>query len=255
MIAQLQDRCAEAVQLALGAAEGPSIRPLRLVGNDATMGAATLTLAFGAKQMFTWLRTIDASGVAAISSAAVSCVALFVSIWTAVVAAKHNRIATRPQLRIDYRHGLEGPLLVVLSNRGLGPAIIDRFTVLLDSKPIQDTAAAGLKHALETLGVIGPFYAFTPSPMDVVSAGEELPLLELPIAGDPAQRHTIARGLSRISFVVDFHSIYGERDQLERNGNGMPLAQTAGTNSHLSVAGSLRPSLGGVSVDGSRMEP
>jgi hypothetical protein len=187
--------------------------------------------------MFTWTRNLDANSITAIASAAISCVALFVSLWTAAVSARHNRIATRPQLRIDYRHGFDGPLVVVLSNRGLGPAVIDRFAVMVDSEPIQDTEAGGLRHALETVGVSDAFYAYTPSPTDVISPGEELLLLELPISGDLERRREIARCFARIAFVIESHSTYRERDHLERNGNGMPLVQRAGNNrSRSSVA-------------------
>lgn len=58
----------------------------------------------------------------------ISAVALFVAGWSGLIVRKHNQISIKPYCAIIERYH-EHNIAVVISNRGLGPLVIDHIDV------------------------------------------------------------------------------------------------------------------------------
>jgi hypothetical protein len=107
-----------------------------------------------------------------------------------------------------------------LSNRGVGPATIDRFVTFVDSTSLPDASVMRLGEALHAIGLPQGFYIYIPTSGDVLAAGEEVALLELPPVEVAAHYRAVAGVLSRLSFEVHCRSLYGEHSSVRRTGTG-----------------------------------
>jgi hypothetical protein len=85
----------------------------------------------------------------------VSICALFLTINQSLATRKHNRLTVRPHLTsfVDHRPDPERQgittIKVTLSNNGLGPAIIQKFELLLDGVPIEHSEPGDLFPTVE----------------------------------------------------------------------------------------------------------
>ena len=156
--------------------------------------------------------------VIAISAGVIALASLFVSIWSARVTRKHNRLSVAPHLRVDYFDRLKEGVEVVLKNNGLGTAIIRRFAVRLDGIPVPTSNSSSVGEALMSTGVVDKVYAFVPTVDDALSAGEQILLFSfLP---ENHQSKKIQPSLARITFNIDYESMYGDSFRLNRNATG-----------------------------------
>lgn len=158
--------------------------------------------------------------VIAISAAIIALASLFVSIWSAVATRKHNRLSVTPHLRVDYSHKPGEPVRVILSNNGIGTAIIKNFAIYLDGTLLTAKAAGGLTEALSKTGITGYFFAYTLSSDDAVSSGEHMDLLSFSIKNNLEEMAKVQASLSRISFRIDYGSMYGDKFCLQRTALG-----------------------------------
>ena len=67
--------------------------------------------------------------ITSICAIVIALAALFVSVWSGVQTRKHNRLSVRPNLRVNYYDHSERPLSILISNDGLGPALIYDFSI------------------------------------------------------------------------------------------------------------------------------
>src|SRR5688572_25280527 len=98
--------------------------------------------------------TLSEATVTAMSAVFIALLALTVTIWQAALTRRHNRLSVRPHLRIDWLvsdEGTDEKVSVVLSNNGLGPAIIKRFQWKIDGKPLARSKEVPY-HIVEQLG-------------------------------------------------------------------------------------------------------
>ena len=164
---------------------------------------------------------MSADTVIAISAAVIALASLFVSIWSAAVTRKHNRLSVTPHLKVDCFHSPNEPIKITLINNGLGTAIIKRFTVCLDGVPVSGVEAAGLSEALPRIGLVGGFYAYTPATDDALSAGEQMVILSFAVPDhDPKEMGALRASLARIAFRIHYESMYGDTFVLNRNALG-----------------------------------
>ena len=158
--------------------------------------------------------------VIAIAAAVIGLSALGVSIWSGVETRRHNRLSATPHLRIDFDLVPSGKVAVTISNNGFGLALIDDFAVFLDGEILECDIAAGLKTALEKLGIVGQFYAYTPVGGDSLAAGEHKELLSFALGGDRTRDDVVHERLGRIVFEVGYRSLYNEEQRLRRSAIG-----------------------------------
>lgn len=142
--------------------------------------------------------------------------ALGLTVYQASIARRHNRLSVRPHLaRFTYRDITpgRGVLAVRLLNKGIGPAFIKSFQILLDGVPITDpdealsTVLAGRKYNLHVT-TLGDDYA--------MSAGEEkdLLILVLPLKGGETLEQ-VEEQIDRFDLVVKYNSAYKELGTLD----------------------------------------
>jgi len=59
----------------------------------------------------------------------IAMVALFVSLWQGVEERRHNRLSVKPILTFDH-YSEDQNRHIIVSNNGLGPAIVQQFTII-----------------------------------------------------------------------------------------------------------------------------
>ena len=141
-------------------------------------------------------------------------VALAVAIWQGIETRKHNRLSVKPHLYFStYSVSGESAGLRV-TNGGLGPAIIKRFSLGVDNEWIGDTTQGGWKEASRLLGAEKiasvldmSFY----SPDQIVESGESQYILETP--KDKRTTDTdqyLNEYVKRLSVKIAYESAYKE---------------------------------------------
>jgi hypothetical protein len=87
-----------------------------------------------------------------ISSVVIALCALGISVWQGIQTRKHNKLSFRPHLTTWTHSNIEkGFYAIELINNGLGPAIIESFTVKIDGKQISGEGAEPIEKALKIL--------------------------------------------------------------------------------------------------------
>jgi hypothetical protein len=82
----------------------------------------------------------------------VAVLALAVSLWSAYEDRRHKRLSVRPQLLISFNYNqTKSEANWILTNSGLGPAIVERFEVYVDDKPQESWEALA-----NAIGFAGP---------------------------------------------------------------------------------------------------
>lgn len=133
----------------------------------------------------------------------ISAVALFVAGWSGLIVRKHNQISIKPYCAIIERYH-EHNIAVVISNRGLGPLVIDHIDVtnghehknnLIELLPKVDQLWKGF--SMEICGrAIMPDH-------EVRLCAIEPETYEI--------RTQILQAISNITISVDYHDSYGKK--------------------------------------------
>ena len=141
-------------------------------------------------------------------------VALAVAIWQGIETRKHNRLSVKPHLYFSTYSVSGGPAGLRVTNGGLGPAIIKRFSLAVDNKWIDDTRRGGWLEASRLLGAEKiasvldmSFY----SPGQIVESGESQYILHTP--KDKRTTDTdqyLNEFVKRLSVKIDYESAYKE---------------------------------------------
>jgi hypothetical protein len=152
-----------------------------------------------------------ASVAGSLLTVTVAAIAVGVSVWSGFWTRRHDQLASRPFLRITHitenKQGVD--VGVVLQNVGLGPAVIDRVTVMHRRTRQFAVGPAGLSEIIEPirdrLELINLHVHWLES--GAVRVEDQFKLLFLP-SGDP--RELWMRGLvSAINIRIEYSSIYG----------------------------------------------
>ena len=141
-------------------------------------------------------------------SAAVAAVA--VAVWEGIENRHHNRLSSRPRLQISQYSSLAHPYIGIgIKSQGLGPAIIESFTVLIDDSPLTVDWLTRNQSA-------PPALLHTYSPDDTLPAGENEYILSLP--RDRQMDETLIEMfnlMKRIKIEITYKSLYDERFELK----------------------------------------
>lgn len=88
--------------------------------------------------------------VTGISSIVIALCALGLSVWQACVARKHNKLSFKPHLSLmTHRDAEKGFYSVELINNGIGPAVIEDFSIKVDGKQVAGEGTEPLEKALK----------------------------------------------------------------------------------------------------------
>jgi len=123
---------------------------------------------------------------------------------------RHNRISTRPSLRIDRREIIDFPLKIILNNVGLGLAHIDRFEIQVDNILISGEYKNIIERVISLLGLNGFDIIFYPlNQSDEIEIKEPYTLFEAnPI--NSTDHEIISSALHRLNYKIKYYSIYNE---------------------------------------------
>ena len=161
---------------------------------------------------------------------AVAFSALFVSLCSLGIALHHGRTMqrlveanSRPFIQISTSNGQRATdaasqaFTVLISNPGAGAARVERFSILVDGKPVKDISEALLQLAglpvdtPQSSTVLGPM-TYSPVAPSYIKAGSEQPVLHWPRTASNASiwDKDAAAGLNRVKFEACYCSIFDE---------------------------------------------
>lgn len=138
----------------------------------------------------------------------ISVVALFIAAWSGLITRKHNQISIKPYCAIIERYH-EHNIAVVISNRGLGPLVIDHIDVynssehkdnLIELLPQVDQLWKGF--SLEICG-------------RAIMPDHEVRLCAIE-PETPETRTKILEAISDITISLTYHDSYGKKYKLEK---------------------------------------
>ncbi len=167
-------------------------------------------------------RLLEPEMLVALAAVVVGVCALVVSVVQARVMQEQQHASVWPSLVVSRSHN-EGGLRVLVTNPGLGPAVVRDVSASVDGVPVATWAAVLRGLVPERL----PFGATTSTVSGrVVAPGEEVEALSVP---DPDVADAVSGEFHRVEFEVCYCSVY-ERCWVHR----APFGGRAGTE----VAGS-----------------
>lgn len=151
-------------------------------------------------------------------SAVVAALALFVSLHSAWATRQHNKLSVRPRLTTStfQRVVSEGNVSnldvgVILTNVGLGPAIVKTADVLLDGKVVPVSSpedCRGLLLRTFPRAQLGPTVHFMKLNKEhAIAVGNDINIVEFAMTSAP---HDVKEQLERFAIVVRYESLYGE---------------------------------------------
>jgi hypothetical protein len=159
---------------------------------------------------------IDASilnVVTTIATVVIAVTAVAFGICQSLAARKHNRLSVRPLLvtEVNCDPTMRG-FGVSVANKGVGPAIVTDFRVLVDGQDETASLPNLWQQALRTLDLNYSFLQhFSLQKGAAISPGECLPLITAePNEIDEEMRLHMKKLLPRIGCVISYKSVYNE---------------------------------------------
>jgi len=147
-----------------------------------------------------------------IASVVIALLAFALAIHEMHATRRHNKLSLRPMLRFDVHLSPDYPNAeLLLQNNGVGPAILDQVVMRLDGQTPKEAGIARVEQLTERLGWgTVTSYDFL-SAGDVIKTDETRHLLRFPLGEfKPERTKAIRDGLRRLSFVVEYRSLYEE---------------------------------------------
>jgi len=149
------------------------------------------------------------------SSELIALSALFLAIWQGVVSRNHNSLSVRPYLIFHVNNQCEEPQLSVeLENVGVGPAVINHYSVLLDGVDQDLSKNSAFVEIAKQLNIPDKTYGGG----KVYSQGEAIPAGGNAVIFKVITKHGKDEGfdgenadneLGRIQIVIKYESLYG----------------------------------------------
>jgi hypothetical protein len=162
--------------------------------------------------------TLSWETIANIATAVIALCALGLTWWQAAVSRNHNRLSVRPHLTL-WRH-LDNDnhrYQIDLLNNGIGPAVINSFSVMVDGVEIDGKASEKIEKAVKMLfpnclyrlesGYVGKNY--------IMSEKESRVIGLLDFFGKQLTPQIVHDALNRVDLKIEYESIYGDKDCLD----------------------------------------
>jgi hypothetical protein len=97
-------------------------------------------------------KVFSSDKVLSISAIIIALASIFISVWEGFEIRKHNRLSVRPKLEISYNVAQDN-FGYVLTNNGLGPAIIMEKKLFIDNTEIKSSGFSGYDEFFEVLNL------------------------------------------------------------------------------------------------------
>ena len=153
--------------------------------------------------------------ITAVASSIIALCALALSIWQGMQARKHSRISFRPHLTTWVHNEHEkGKYVIELLNNGLGPALIENFTIKVDGKIISGEGTEPIEKALAILFPNEQFnahYAYL-GKKHAMGAKDKCIFIMIQFCGEnlPSSEY-VEHKMNRGDLEVGYDSFYGEK--------------------------------------------
>ena len=149
-----------------------------------------------------------------ISSTVIALCALFFTVWQGRQLQKHNKLSFRPHITSwSHSNPDEGSYTVEIINSGLGPAIIESFTIKIDGEVILGRGTEPIEKGLKLLfpntnytsqqAYMAKAYSMAPKERCSIVAlqfqGPQLPT-----------KDTVEHALNRADLIIEYKSFYDE---------------------------------------------
>lgn len=161
------------------------------------------------------MNTDDWSVITGISSAVIALCALGLSIWQGCLARTHNRLSVRPHLTTwTHSDAEKGFYAVELINNGIGPAVIEEFTVKVDGMPIYGDRTEVIE---KTLKIVLPNLPYRSQQSYlangyVMAPKERCTIFAVQFTGQPLPSKEFAQhAMNRGDLEISYKSFYGEK--------------------------------------------
>lgn len=145
----------------------------------------------------------------AVATGVVALAALVVAVWQGFLTRKHNRLSVKPLLRFDC-YAARGPIEIVLTNKGTGPAILKSLTIQVGSTVVGGDRHDRIQSALRLAGIRNRCRCYTPEDDEVFAANEPKTLMAFTEFTDADDRRAVMDALCNFTFRASFVSIYRE---------------------------------------------
>jgi hypothetical protein len=157
--------------------------------------------------------------IAGFSSVVVAVCALGLTVWQAAISRRHNRLSVTPHLTTwTQSEEATGTYSFEILNNGIGPALIQNFSLQVDGQPITGEGAEPIEKALK---VLFPQYAFRSSQAFMargymMSAKEARSLVAVQFYGERLPRQAeVDHATKRTRLIIKYESIYGDEYLLD----------------------------------------
>lgn len=147
------------------------------------------------------------------SQGLVALAALTLSLITLRIQRKHNRLSVTPNLQLS-RNMFEGAIYQwLLTNNGVGPAVIFKFEVFFDSAVSESPDVEAFEKGLRSIKLHEPKKWHVFEKGDFIKDGSEVILIEYPMA----HAGHIRNETQKIGFRIVYADIYGKKKTLLYN--------------------------------------
>lgn len=162
--------------------------------------------------------SLKASDYIAIFSALIAMAALAATFWQAAIARAHNRLSVQPRIDWGTDRYPGRPVCLFIENAGLGPAVIEQFTLVFDGKQYvnpPDLPPAVHDQIAELRGDVDWLMFSGPAPM---ASGTRFQLFKATFdSADLTGHNEAVKFMDRLGFILEYSSMYGERFVLKRD--------------------------------------
>lgn len=153
---------------------------------------------------------MKAESITAIMSTVIAAAALFVAIWSGFQTREHDELSVQPILNIHFQNSPESEYSgLMVSNVGLGPALIGEVVVEVDNKTMPDLGYGGLKTAISNMGIDNNWVVISKLGSGlVIPAGSEIPLIAVSKRLYDDRFHSLLMIKKRVRVTASYHSMY-----------------------------------------------
>lgn len=152
---------------------------------------------------------ITSDTILSISAIFIAFISIFISIGDGVETRKHNRLSVRPKLDMSYNLNQDN-FGYVLTNNGLGPAIITDKKIFIDGHEINYAGFTGFDEFLDKLGLKGRLLSrgSLGAGTTIKSGSSEAIIVLKLFATDSTE--TLKKVYQRVSIELSYASMYEE---------------------------------------------
>ncbi|MFA6599322.1 MAG: hypothetical protein WCS69_16495 [Ignavibacteriaceae bacterium] len=139
--------------------------------------------------------------------------AVVTTVWQGILTRRHNRLSVKPILRIDRKTVVGEKVSILLTNSGVGPAIICRVKFFVDGIVVEPDMMGTGNIALLKIGRDARKYRiFEIFPEESFAAGEQQALFEsIDEIGNALIMNETKEAFDRISIEIEYTSVYEEK--------------------------------------------